>query len=125
MSVYFLYSILASWQEGERGGGQGGEGRDHKVLINVEYRAVSGVFPAIDPSPSPPSKCVLPTFKKPGGCTLAGRRGGGGVNIFASDFGVSHRSESCEIRLFFASKQNKIFASISNFAKVRAHPSGG
>ncbi len=40
-------------------------------------------------------------------------------------FGVSHRSESCEIRLFFASKRNKIFASISNFAseaKVRAHP---
>ncbi len=45
--------------------------------------------------------------------------------VFASDFGVSHRSESCEIRLFFASKRNKIFASISNFAskaKVRAHP---
>jgi hypothetical protein len=40
-------------------------------------------------------------------------------------FGVSHRSESCEIRLFFASKRNEIFASISNFAsvaKVRAHP---
>ncbi len=36
-------------------------------------------------------------------------------------FGVSQRSESC-----FASKGNKIFASISNFAseaKVRAHPS--
>jgi hypothetical protein len=28
MSVYFLYSILASWQEGERGGAkeEGGEG---------------------------------------------------------------------------------------------------
>jgi hypothetical protein len=41
-------------------------------------------------------------------------------------FGVLHRSESCEIRLFFASKRNEIFASISNFAseaKVRAHPS--
>ncbi len=40
-------------------------------------------------------------------------------------FGVSHRSESCEIRLFFASQRNEIFASISNFAseaKVRAHP---
>ncbi len=40
-------------------------------------------------------------------------------------FGVSHQSESCEIRLFFATKRNKIFASISNFAseaKVRAHP---
>ncbi len=39
--------------------------------------------------------------------------------------GVSHRSESCEIRLFFASKRNEIFASISNFAseaKVREHP---
>ncbi len=46
--------------------------------------------------------------------------------VFASDFGVSHRSESCEIRFFFASKRNEIFASISNFAseaKVRAHPS--
>ncbi len=40
-------------------------------------------------------------------------------------FGVSHRSESCEVRLFFASKRNEIFASSSNFAseaKVRAHP---
>ncbi len=40
-------------------------------------------------------------------------------------FGVSHRSELCEIRFFFASKGNEIFASISNFAseaKVRAHP---
>ncbi len=48
--------------------------------------------------------------------------------VFASDFGVSHRSESCEIRLFFASKRNEIFASISNFAseaKVRAHPRPG
>jgi hypothetical protein len=41
-------------------------------------------------------------------------------------FGVSHRSESCEIRFFFASKRNEIFTSNSNFAseaKVRAHPS--
>ncbi len=40
-------------------------------------------------------------------------------------FVVSHRSESCEIRFFSASKRNEIFALISNFAseaKVRAHP---
>jgi hypothetical protein len=33
----------------------------HKVLTNVEYRAVSGVFQNIDPPPSTPSECVLPT----------------------------------------------------------------
>jgi hypothetical protein len=40
-------------------------------------------------------------------------------------FGVSHRSESCEIRFFFTSKRNEIFASISIFAseaKMKAHP---
>ncbi len=45
--------------------------------------------------------------------------------VFASYFWCLHRSESCEIRLFFACKRNEIFASISNFAseaKVRAHP---
>ena len=48
------------------------------------------------------------------------------LNLSLQIFGVSHRSESCEIRFFFASKRNEIFASISNFAseaKVRAHPS--
>ncbi len=39
-------------------------------------------------------------------------------------FGVSHRSESCEIRFFLASKLNEIFASVSNFtSEARAHPS--
>jgi hypothetical protein len=47
-------------------------------------------------------------------------------SLFFIFFAFFHRSESCEIRLFFALKRNKIFASISNFAskaKVRAHPS--
>jgi hypothetical protein len=53
----------------------------HKVLTFVEYRAVSAVFQNIDPPPpSPPSACVLPPHQRRG-YTLAGRRGGWGVNI--------------------------------------------
>jgi hypothetical protein len=53
----------------------------HKVLTTVEYRAVSGVFQNIDPPPSsPPSECVHPPHQRRG-YTLAGRRGGWGVNI--------------------------------------------
>jgi hypothetical protein len=56
---------------------------NHKVLTYVEYRAVSGVFQILTPTPSPPSVCVLPRTKGGGGTlgyTLAGRiRGGEGV----------------------------------------------
>ncbi len=46
---------------------------EHKVLINIEYRAVSGVFQTIDPLPPPPS-VSSPRTK---GYTLAGWWGGG------------------------------------------------
>ncbi len=37
----------------------------HKVLTDVEYRAVSDVFQNIDPPPpSPPSECVLPPHQR-------------------------------------------------------------
>ncbi len=50
----------------------------HKVLIYIEYRAVSGVFRTIDPpTPSPPSECVIPPQQRRGG--TPGRWGGGGL----------------------------------------------
>jgi hypothetical protein len=46
---------------------------------------MSLVFQNIDPpSPSPPGECVLP-LNKGGGYTLAGRRGGWGVNILEDE----------------------------------------
>ncbi len=60
------------------------EPHSHKVLTYIDYRAVSDVFQTIDPpTPSPPSECVLPPAPRRwvGRYTLAGRWGGGGVNI--------------------------------------------
>jgi hypothetical protein len=42
---------------------------------------MSGVFQNIDPPPSPPGECVLRPPLLRGEDTLAGWRGGGGVNI--------------------------------------------
>jgi hypothetical protein len=39
----------------------------HKVLTYTEYRAVSGVFQTLAPTPSPPSECVLPPHQRPDG----------------------------------------------------------
>ena len=51
----------------------------------VEYRAVSCVFQNIDPPPpSPPGECFLPAQQRRG-YTLAGRRGGWGVNILEDE----------------------------------------
>ncbi len=61
----------------------------HKVFTYVEYRAVSGVFQNIDPSP--PSECVLPPHQRrthsPGG-------EGGGESIFwkTPDIGLASYS---------------------------------
>ncbi len=53
----------------------------HKVLSYIEYRAVSGVFQTMDPPlPLHPASVSSPGTKG-GGYTLAGRWGGGGVNI--------------------------------------------
>jgi hypothetical protein len=47
---------------------------------------MSLVFQNIDPPPpSPPGECVLPPTKAGGGYTLAGRRGGWGVNILEDE----------------------------------------
>ncbi len=59
------------------------DGLHHKVLTNVEYRAVSGVFQNIDPpppTPSPRSECVLPPQQRRGGTHSPGGEGVG-VNI--------------------------------------------
>ncbi len=49
----------------------------NKVLTYIEYRAVSGVFRTIDPSP--PSECVLlPPHQRPGGAHSPGGEGVGG-----------------------------------------------
>ncbi len=53
----------------------------HKVLTYIEYRAVSGVFGTIDPHPPLHPASVSSLHTKGGGYTLAGRWGGGGVNI--------------------------------------------
>ena len=54
-------------------------GMNHKVLTNVEYRAVPGVFQNIDPPPpSPPSECVLPPHQRRGVHTRRAVRGVGG-----------------------------------------------
>jgi hypothetical protein len=50
---------------------------DHKVLTYIEYRAVSGVFRTIDPPPSPPSECVLPSHQRRGVHTRRAVRGWG------------------------------------------------
>jgi hypothetical protein len=47
---------------------------------------MSLVFQNIDPpSPYPPGKCAPPPKKKGGRYTLAGRRGGWGVNILEDE----------------------------------------
>ncbi len=51
---------------------------NHKVLTNIEYRAVSGVFRTIDPPTPPHTTSVSSPRTKGGGYTLAGQWGGGG-----------------------------------------------
>ncbi len=66
----------------------------HKLLTNVEYRAVSIVFQNIDPPPpSPPSECVLPSHQRRGVHTRRAVRGGGG-SIFRKtrDIGLASYS---------------------------------
>jgi hypothetical protein len=54
----------------------------HKVLTNIEYRAVSGVFRTIDPPPPLPLASVSsPRTKGWGVPTRRAMRGWGGVNI--------------------------------------------
>ncbi len=67
---------------GQLGMGERGMfGLYNKLLTYIEYRAVSGVFLTIDPPPPlDPSKWSSPRTEG-GGYTLAGRWGGGGVNI--------------------------------------------
>ncbi len=56
----------------------------YKPQSTYIYRVQSSVWRLPNhwpPTPSPPSECVLPPHQRRGGYTLAGRRGGGGVNI--------------------------------------------
>jgi hypothetical protein len=52
-----------------------------REIITVRGQSYVSRLPNIDPPPpSPPGECVLPS-NKGGGYTLAGQRGGWGVNI--------------------------------------------
>jgi hypothetical protein len=68
----------------------------NKVLIYVEYRAVSGVFQTIDPpTPLSTQRVCPPPAPKAGGAhyTLAGRWGGGGSVFWKTpDIGLASYS---------------------------------
>jgi hypothetical protein len=59
--------------------------KQHKVLTYAEYRAVSGVFQTIDPSPLSTQRVCPPPAPKAGGWGVHTRRAvgvGGGGSIF-------------------------------------------
>ncbi len=54
----------------------------YKVLTYVDYRAVSGVFRLLTPTPSPPSECVFPPHQRRRGSHSPGDEGVGGQQYF-------------------------------------------
>ncbi len=87
------------------------------LAVSVEYRAVSGVFQNIDPSPShrPASVLYPPAFGAGGGHTFVGWRGGGGSVFWKTPDTALYSTETVRLKVVDGTFKDLLFLSVKEY----------